>query len=95
MPTIEDRVSATVANWADIDETFALAASLAVLWQTGPLAATLPFHPQAVSKLIEDLQEEFAPPRPDPRDLDFLIPASFAPPGNIDTVAHLVNTVMA
>ena len=94
MPTIEDRVSGTVAIWAGILEDFALEIPLSVLWLTGPLGKTLPFHPQAVSALISRLQNEFSPARPDPRDLGFLIPSTFAPAGGIDTVADLVHQVM-
>jgi hypothetical protein len=93
VPTVEDRVSGTVAGWAGIPETFALEAQLSHLWLTGTGGATVPFHPQAVSLLIARLQREFGPNNPDPRNLSFLIPGRFAPPGQIDTVADLVNTV--
>jgi hypothetical protein len=94
VPTIEDRVSRTVADWAGIPENFALEDALSVLWLTGPLGAAIPFQPEAVSRLIEKLQEEFSPSSPDPRDLDFLVPASFAPLGDINTVADVVDVVM-
>ncbi len=94
MKNLPDRVEDVVIAWSGITEPFSTQTPLATLWSKTGQAHTTPFQPQAVTKLISMLQDEFQHSKPDARDLSGVLPTDFKPPGAIDTVSSLVLAVM-
>jgi hypothetical protein len=92
--TIRDQVIDTVTQWSGVDD-FLTDDPLANIWARSDSASALPFHPQAVTNLIDQLRDAFSPPFVPARDLSSFKPPIFAPVGGISTVDDLVTQVMA
>jgi hypothetical protein len=92
--TIRDRVIDTVIDWSGVDD-FLTDDPLENIWARSDSASGLPFHPQAVTDLIDRLRDAFRPPFVPARDLSSFTPPIFAPVGGINTVDDLVTQVMA
>jgi hypothetical protein len=92
--TTEDRVIDTVITWSGVDD-FLGSDPLENIWARSDSASGLPFHPQAVTDLIDRLRDAFSPPFVPARDLSSFTPPIFAPVGGINTVDDLITQVMA
>ncbi|MGO8736066.1 MAG: hypothetical protein ACLQVM_25105 [Terriglobia bacterium] len=83
----EDRVDKVVSAWAHLPGAPDDGALLSTLWKGTHIAA--PFQPDAVDKLIHDLQDEFKTP---PTKVIKLKNTNFDP-GSIKTVGDLHDAV--
>jgi hypothetical protein len=92
--TVRDRVTGVVFTWCGLDP-FDTGTALSAAWGQSAQAGAIPFTPNAVSRLIQMLAEEFNETRPDARDFTSWNPGAFNPPGSVDSVDSLVASVQA